>query len=453
MARISRWLLLTVSVCWPAVGAGADDAVSFRRDVAPILLARCQACHGPRKSESGYRVDTYAHAMAAGDSDAPGFSREGLDESEAFRRITSDDEDERMPAEGDRLPQAQIALVRRWIEQGAKYDGDDANAPLASIVPAPVHPDPPAVYPAALPITALAFREADGAQELFVSGYHEITVWNAENGSLLRRIKNQCRRTYALQLNQAGDLLAAAGGEPGAAGELRLFDPSTGKLIGVPARASDVTLDAAFSPDGKHIAVGTADNRLLVYDVASRRRELQITSHSDWVNAVAYSADGKRIASASRDKTAKVFDAATGEIVVTYNGHDADVLGVAFHPDGKRVYSSDADGKIQLWKIGDGNKTNDVADCSEKVFKLPVVGNRFLVGSADKSARLFEMQSKKQIRAYNGHAEAVLCAAISPDGRRVAAGAFDGVVKVWDAESGEQIASFIAAPGLAANSK
>lgn len=438
-----RPLLLAVVL----VGANSALAapVSFKSDIAPVLLKRCQGCHGPKKAEGGYRVDSYARAMAEGDSEVPGFAGGDLDDSEAFRRIATDDEDERMPAESDPLPAEQIALIRRWIEEGAKFDGDDPQAPLTSIVPPPVHPDPPKAYPHTLPITALAF--GPHGKELFAGGYYEITVWSAADGTLLRRIGNQGQRTYALDFSPDGRLLAAAGGAPGQLGELRLFDAASGELVSVAGSATDVVLDARFSPDGKRIAMATADNAIAVFDAESGKRQLLIASHSDWVHAVAWNADGSQLAGASRDKTAKVFSAETGDLVATYSGHEQPVHGVAFHPDGNQAYSSAADGRVQLWRVSDGKKTADVANFGGAAYKLHVADALFVATGADKSARLFDRKERKQIRQFQGHAESVLCAALSPDDKLLATGAFDGEVRVWNAETGEQISSFVAAPG------
>src|SRR5262245_20025311 len=85
------------------------EGVSFKRDVAPVLLNNCLACHGPKKAEAGYRIDTFERLTAAGDSTQPGFAAKDLDGSEAFRRITSTDVKERMPLEGDSLPDQQVA--------------------------------------------------------------------------------------------------------------------------------------------------------------------------------------------------------------------------------------------------------------------------------------------------------------------------------------------------------
>ena len=163
------------------------------------------------------------------------------------------------------LPAEQVALIKKWIEQGASYDGDDPDASLASIVPSRRHPDPPEDYPFPIPVTALEFAARDEGDELLVSGYHEVTAWNPQDGTLRRRIRNQGQRTYALSLAPDGKQLAAASGTPGELGELRLFDVETGDLTAVPIVATDAVLDAAYDPSGKQVAAGTADNKIIVW--------------------------------------------------------------------------------------------------------------------------------------------------------------------------------------------
>src|SRR5215468_2930203 len=63
-----------------------EEWVSFKRDIAPVLLNNCLACHGPKKAEGGYRIDTFERLTAAGDSTQPGFVKKDLEGSEAFRR-------------------------------------------------------------------------------------------------------------------------------------------------------------------------------------------------------------------------------------------------------------------------------------------------------------------------------------------------------------------------------
>jgi mono/diheme cytochrome c family protein len=100
---------------------GSERAIDFARQVQPILAKHCYACHGPDEAEGGLQftskeaafseLDSGFHAIVAG---KPG-------ESEVFKRLTAEDEHERMPAETDPLLPEEIEIVRKWIQQGAQW--------------------------------------------------------------------------------------------------------------------------------------------------------------------------------------------------------------------------------------------------------------------------------------------------------------------------------------------
>ena len=94
--------------------------VEFVRDVYPILRRSCFECHGQKKQESDLRLDRRAEALEHGTIE-PGKP----DASELLRRIQLPrGHDEVMPAIGDPIPEREVAIIRRWIEQGAKWPRD-----------------------------------------------------------------------------------------------------------------------------------------------------------------------------------------------------------------------------------------------------------------------------------------------------------------------------------------
>jgi WD40 repeat protein len=421
------------------------EGVSFKRDIAPVLLSNCLACHGPKKSEGGYRIDTFERLTAAGDSTQPGFVKKDLESSEAFRRIISTDVKERMPLEGDPLPPEQVALLKQWIESGLPFDGPDVKASLASYIPPPTHPAAPEKYRGTMPITAVEFTP-DGSQ-LVVGGYHELTVWNASDGSLVRRIGGVGQRTYAIHFSPDGQFVAVACGTPGKHGEVRLLKPESGELVKVLGMTTDVVFDCAFNPQGDRLATAAADGVVRIFDVASGSEQLTVTSHSDWVFAVAWNSDGTQLATGSRDKTAKVFDAKTGELLITYNGHNQPVRGVLFHPDGKEVFSAGSDNKLHRWSIAEGKKAADVGLGGE-AYKLTPAAESFFASSADNKVRQFNATDQKLARELTGAKDWVLSTAYNSAAKRLAGGAFDGQVFVWNAADGTLVTSFYAAPGF-----
>ncbi|HXT61336.1 MAG TPA: c-type cytochrome domain-containing protein [Pirellulales bacterium] len=443
--------LLSSAVCQSAAlaqeqAAAAPAPVSFAKDVAPILLKKCQACHGQTDPKGGYQLINFTALMKPGDSAAAPATPMKLDESEIFRLVSSQDKDERMPKDADPLAAEQIALIKRWIEEGAKFDGPDANAAMASLVPKGPHPAAPQAYRTTMPITALAFRP-DG-QELAVGGYHEITIWNPATGALIRRIGNVDQRTYGLAYNKEGTLLAAASGTPGISGEVKLFDPNSGAVVKDLGAFSQEAFDVAFNPAGTKLAACSADRSIRIFDVASGAQDKLIEDHADWVVDIAWNHDGTRLASASRDKTSKVFDAATGDSLATFPGHGEAVYSVSFSPDGALIYSGGGNRQIHLWKPADGAKTADIGGFGGDVFKVLVLGDMVYSCSADKTARQHKTADRAQVRSFNGHTDWVYCLAVNEATKRLATGSFDGEVRVWNLDDGAAVATFKAAPGL-----
>jgi dipeptidyl aminopeptidase/acylaminoacyl peptidase len=435
--------MFLAALCAPAA---ADDAVSFSKQVAPILVKHCQACHGAAEAESGYQVGSFALATKPGDSEMPIVTPGKLDESELFARISTEDADVRMPLEADPLPADEIELVKRWIAEGAKFDGPDPAAPLSSIIPKGVQPDPPAAYRRPVPITAVAFNH-DG-QELATSGYHEVAIWNAAGGTLLRRIKNVAERTYSLAYSPDGTLLAVAGGTPASLGEVKLFNPADGALVKDLGSMTDVAYRAVFNPAGTKLAVAGADRSIRIFDVTSGKEEVLIEDHADWVVGLAWNAEGTRLASASRDKTSKVFNAENGESLMTYSGHGDQLFDVAFSGDGKLVLTAGADKKIHAWNPEDGAKKGEIGFGGE-VQALASDADKILSGSADKTVQQHRLEGFKQFKDYPGHTDAVFSVAYHAGTGRLAAGSFSGEVRVWNAEDAAPLGEFIAAPGYA----
>jgi hypothetical protein len=97
-------------------------SVDFTRDVWPIVEARCISCHGQQKQKGGLRLDQRDTAMAGGESGkiiVPGNSGA----SRLIDRVTHVDKAQRMPQNGERLTDKQIAVLRAWIDGGALWTG------------------------------------------------------------------------------------------------------------------------------------------------------------------------------------------------------------------------------------------------------------------------------------------------------------------------------------------
>ena len=99
----------------------SEPKVDFSTQIQPILARKCYSCHGPDLQEGGLRFDDRDVVLAAADSGQHAIVSGNSAESELLRRVTIEDEDERMPPEGKRLSEAEVAALRSWIDAGAEY--------------------------------------------------------------------------------------------------------------------------------------------------------------------------------------------------------------------------------------------------------------------------------------------------------------------------------------------
>jgi hypothetical protein len=439
-------LLLLAPALPSAAEAQSADAVVFSRDVAPILVQKCQGCHNPQKHKGGYRIDTFEHLMRPGDSEAAPIAPGQPGASEVMRLITSPDEKKRMPQKDEALPATQIALIERWIQQGARFDGPDRAAPLQSLA-AVAHPATPATYAHPLPATALAFSP-DGSA-LAVNGYHEVLLYNPDTAKLLRRLGDVAQQTQALAFSPDGSLLAVAGGTPGSLGELRLFptSPSSASTPRVLDRIADVMLSVSFSPDGKKLAAGGADGTLRLYNVTTSERTLKIEPHADWVTAVAFSPDGTKVATASRDKSARVFDAATGDLLSAYPNHEQPIYALAWNADGKRLFTAGRDRAIHVWEPStEAKKVREIKGFPAEILRLAVLGDRLYSTCADGKLRVHDANKGDLLETTDVTPDYLPGLATHAKSKTVAAGAFDGSVHVYDATTVDPRGSFVARP-------
>lgn len=414
--------------------------VSFSREVAPILQRHCVACHKEGKAKGKYRLDTYEQLrkeLEPGDL-----------ESELLFRITTEDEEERMPAEAEALAGTEIAVIRKWIAEGAKYDGEDPAALLTAIIPVKAHPAAPESYPRPLGVTAMVF--GGEGRKLYTGGYHEILVWNHEDGSLLARIPNNGQRTYALALSPDGEQLAAATGAPGQAGEVRVFESGTGRVVATPFRDDDTLLTVAFGPGGERLAFGGVDGKLRIVQTDTWRESLLVASHSDWITSVDWHPDGKRLVTASRDQLTKVYDVTSGEKLSVFSGHPGGVRGAAFHPNGEEVLSCGDHGHFFLWRIKDGKKAADRAKFEGPVLRLLKAGTGIFTSAPGGMVVQFNLEAQQRLREFRIEpregAEAPTVSSCASHGSWLAVGTLDGRVAVFNAENGEKRNAFVAKP-------
>jgi WD40 repeat protein len=415
--------------------------VSFSRDVAPIIAQRCVACHNTRSPGGRLNLDSFASLLKGGES-GTAVTAHNSEESLLLMMVA----DGSMPKDAAPLSEAEIAVVKHWIEVGAPLDaGIATTADLFDVVPEQTQPLPPAEYRVAIPVTAVAFSP-DGSQ-IASSGYHEVLVWNTADGALVRRISNVAERIYDLEFSADGSTLAVAAGTPGELGELKLFAAADGQLIRTIERSRDVIFALSFSPDGRLLACGGADRSIVVVAINSGEEVVRIEDHADWVMDVNWSPNGQRLVSSSRDKTCKIFEAATGNPVITFSGHGEPVYSAAFLADSATVVSGGSDRRLRVWNSADAKEIRAINGFGGDVFRIQILPDDVILSaSGDKSLHEHKAADGAELRKMEGHNDWVYTMCFNPGRKLIASGSYDGEIRVWNAEDGSMTTSFIAIP-------
>ena len=441
-----------------ATGKKSAEPVSYFREIRPIFQKHCQGCHQPAKAGGKLVVTSYADVMK-GSGEDPVIVPGEPDESVLYQEIISEEgEPPAMPKTGEPLSGPQVELVRRWIAEGANDD-----TPESATTPE-INADKPPRYHRPPGLTSLDFSP-DG-ELLAVSGYHGVLLHKADGSGLVARLVGLAERIESVEFSPDGKLLAVAGGLPSRSGELQIWDVERQKLkLAVPV-TYDTIYGSSWSSDGRLVAFGCSDNTLRAVEASSGKQVLFQGAHNDWVLDTAFSKDNSHLVSVSRDSSLKLTLVKTEQFIdnitsITPGALKGGLMVVDRHPTLDQLLVGGADGVPKIYRMH-REKARKIGDDYNLVRKFdPLPGRVFSVAFHPAGTRVVAGSSsdgKGEVRVYlNEEKEskllwrldvpgAVYCVNYRHDGKVVAAGGFDGAVRLIDAEKGSLITKFIPVP-------
>jgi WD40 repeat protein/serine/threonine protein kinase len=293
----------------------------------------------------------------------------------------------------------------------------------------------------------------DGAQVATASEDQTVKLWDLKDGSPKRTLTGHTAKVTCVAFSPDGGKVASASDDS----TVRIWDAATGDLKQTLTQPDHPFTSVAFSPDGSRLAAATGlarnpiqpdPNFIHVWDVATGKEVVTLTSATGDIFCFAFHPKGDRIVSGSRDQVVRLWDLATGQKVQSFHGHAAYVNGVAFSPDGHRIasvggnYWSEAENTIKIWDADDRAEPITLPSSSYCVAFTPD-GRRIAAYDLDESTiTLWDAVSGTKVHSLKeatGDAEGL---AISPDGKLLATGAYDGGVRLWNAETGDPIRTF-----------
>ncbi len=439
--------------------AKPKEVVTYKDHVSPILRKHCGSCHNPDKATSDFDVMTYQTLMAGGSSGEA--IAAGSPDSSRLYKAVAHLEEPFMPPKAAKIPDAEIAVIKRWIELGAPETSVSAaknatrkvDLDLASVSTG--KPDGPPPMPEKLPsvelpttkrphpVTALA--ASPWAPLVAVAGHERILLYNTDELKLIGVLPFPERIPHVLKFSRNGKLLLAAGGHGADSGKVVLFDVTTGQRITVIGDESDSVLAADISPNHKWIALGGPAKLVKIFSTETGELKHKIKKHTDWVTSIEFSPDGEMLASGDRNGGVYAWDPETGGILFTLGDHKDMITDMSWRADSQMLATASEDGRVILWYAEDGFPTRSInAHTGPTPVPLPrgkipgvlsvnyAKNGDFVTVGRDLTARLWTGGGSNQGPKFEGFTDIPSRVVFTHDGTRVIAGDFTGKLRVWN---------------------
>ena len=451
---ICGWLVVIGSA--PVVLA--EDKTTFDDHIKAIFAQRCGACHNPNKRNADFDVTNYTNLIegsAGGTVVKPG----DLGGSRLYDLINHRDEPV-MPPDG-KIPQAEIDLIKKWIESGALENMSSVavlekpavdlaanNNPLVRpefvAVPPRLSLQPFVQTPLSGVVRSIA--TSPWAPLAAVAAHQQVLLYNTQTLELAGVLPFPEGTVNVVRFSRNGNLLLAAGGVHGASGKAVLWDVAKGDRLTALGDEFDSVLAADISADHSQIAVGGSQRTIKIYATQSGKVQFEMTKPTEWVTAIEYSPDGVLLATGDRNGGLHVWEAMTGREYLTLKGHTGPIGALSWRSDSNVLASASQDGTVRLWEMENGAQIRSIGAHGGGATSVEFTRDgRILSTGRDRVTKVWGQDGNQQ-KALEAMNDIVLAASWCDESNRIIAGDYTGDIRVWSFDDGKRLRKWTTNP-------
>ncbi len=323
--------------------AAETRSPDFTKDVAPILAKYCAGCHNDSDLDGELSLVSFAKLQKGGEKGAV-IVPNRADASLLIRMVTGEAEPAMPPEDNPRPTEAEIGVLRAWIDAGAHGpDGEESDYPELAT---------PKIAPAAgvqQYLTSLGL--SPNGKQLALGRYRHVELIDSATRKTIAKTKELPGKVNSIAYSGDGRLFVAASGIPGLYGVATICKSSDGTIVSQIKGHKDALYDACFDPQGRLLATCSYDREINLWSVETGELVRTLAGHNGAVYDLEFSKDGSVLASASADATVKLWSVKTGERLDTLGQPESEQCAVAFTPDGNAVVAGGGDRQLRLWQF------------------------------------------------------------------------------------------------------
>ena len=433
--------------------APKDEKITFDQHILPIFREKCGSCHNANDKKGDLVLDNYGLAMQGGASGEVVRTDGDASQSQLYL-VVAHLAEPKMPPQQPKLPDDQLALIRKWIEAGSlENSGSKAkpkkNMAVSKVTVSNQRPAGPPPMPESLPLEPLVLSSrGNGTTALAanpwspliaVSGHKQVILYDTRTREVAGVLPFPEGVAHVLKFSRNGQWLLAGGGRGAHSGKVVLWDVKTGKRVAEVGAEYDIVLAADISPDHTQVALGGPKKIVRVYDTSTGELLYEKNKHTDWITALEFSPDGVLLATSDRSNGLIVWEAFTGREFYVLTGHTAAVTDVSWSPDSNVLASCSEDTTIRLWEMQNGGQIKNWGAHGGGVTAVEFTrDNRIASTGRDNTAKLWDINGGA-IRGFPGLGDIGMEVTFDSENDFMVSGDLTGTIHIWNAKDGAVI--------------